>query len=163
MNIILSLDGVLSSDTGEPIRSGVALYYALNNGNRVALITSRTKADAEQWLFSHGIIGYDDLVTESVHIEGDELKKRQFKLSRSQTPVELYVDSDPAMCAWVFEQQRVTTLLFSHPSYAKVEARPDAPKPYRTWAEIEEAVNRANIARSVDRQRPNVEIGEYSD
>jgi len=67
------------------------------------------------------------------------------------------------MCAWVFEQQRVATLLFSHPSYAKIENRPDAPKPYRTWAEIEEAVNRANIARSVDRLRPSSEIGEYSD
>jgi len=163
VNILLSLDGVLSSDTGEPIRAGVAIYYALNNGNRVSLLTSRTKADAEQWLFSHGIIGYDDLICEDVHLEGDDLKRRQFKLLRSQAPVEFYVDSDPSMCAWVFEQQRVATLLFSHPSYAKIENRPDAPKPYRTWAEIEEAVNRANIARSVDRLRPSSEIGEYSD
>ena len=122
MNILLSLDGVLSSETGEPIRAGVALYYALNASNRVAIMTSRTKEDAE-----------------------------------------LFVDADPSLCAWVFEEQKVPTILMSHPSYAKVENRPDAPSKVRKWADIEEAVTRVNIARTLDYKKPDVELGEYGD
>jgi len=39
LNIILSLDGVLRAESGEPNRAGVLVYYALNNLHRVALIT----------------------------------------------------------------------------------------------------------------------------
>ena len=163
MNILLNLHGVLSSESGDPIASGVMLYYSLNANNRVAIITSKNKADAENWLHSHGIIGYDDLVTKEVGIEGDDLTQRQFKMARHGAPIELYVDADPKMCAWVFEQQRVPTVLFSHPSYARMEHRPDSPSKVRTWADIEASVDRVNKARSEDRMRPQHEIGEYSD
>ena len=148
MNILLNLDGVLSSESGEPNRAGVVIYYALNAGHRVALITGRKKADAEHWLNSHGIIGYDDLMSDEVALEGEDLKKRQFILSRSRAPIELYVDSDPSMCAWVLESQGVTTLLVSSPSYLPVENRPDAPKSVRKWSDIEEAIDRVNVAKT---------------
>lgn len=163
MNILLNLDGVLSSDTGEPIPTGIALYYALTASHRVSIITAREKSDAEHWLHSHGIINYDDLVDKRVGLEGDDLKKRQFKAARHGAPVELYVDTDPAMCAWVFETQRITSVLVSHPSYAKIENRPDAPKSMRTWDQIVEAVDRVNVAKAKERMAPNTEIGEYSD
>ena len=140
----------------------MALYYALNINNRVAIATTRTKEDAEQWLNSHGIINYDDLIDSSQKLEGEDLKKRQFVVSRAAAPIELYVDSDPSMCAWVFEDQKVPTLLFSHPTYVKVEHRPDAPKKVRAWADIEEAVNRVNIARSKDAANPK-ELEFWSD
>jgi hypothetical protein len=148
MNIILSLNGVLQAESGEPNRAGVILYYALNTAHRVALITKDDKANAEHWLQSHGIIGYDDLLDNSVELTGEDLKKRQFLLSRGKAPVEMYVDSDPEMCAWVFEHQNVPTLLVSHPSYLPVEHRPDAPRKVRSWNQIEEAVTRVNIAKS---------------
>ena len=154
MNILVALDGVLSSDSGEPNRTGVILYYALNEGHRVAIITSRKKADAEHWLKSHGIIGYDDLIADEVHLEGEELKKRQFLLQRSKVPVELYIDSDPAMCAWVFESQSVPIILYGHPSYLPVESRPDAPSKVRKWSDIEAAIDKANVARSEQRLKP---------
>lgn len=122
--------------------------------NRVAIVTKRNKEDAEQWLNSHGIIGYDDLVANDVALEGEDLKKRQFILSRGKSTVEMYVDSDPAMCAWVFENQNVTSLLFSHPGYVRVEHRPDAPKKVRAWSDIEESINRVNIARSEAAKAP---------
>ena len=65
------------------------LYYALNINNRVAIMTSRKKEDAEHWLHSHGIINYDDLIDYSYHLEGDNLKKRQFVMSRSRAPIEM--------------------------------------------------------------------------
>jgi len=154
VNIVVALDGVLSSDSGEPIRAGVALYYALNINNRVAIMTSRKEADAKQWLQSHGIINYDDLIDSSFALEGEDLKKRQFTLSRSRAPIEMYVDADPAMCAWVFEDQHVPAVLFSHPGFAVVENRPDAPKKVRRWSDIEASINRVNIARSENAQKP---------
>jgi len=154
MNILVSLDGVLSSDTGEPIRAGVMLYYALNLNNRVALVTSRKTEDAEHWLQSHGIINYDDLIDYSFNLEGEDLKKRQFVISRSRAPIEMYVDADPAMCAWVFEQQGIPAIVFMNPGYLAVEHRPDAPKKVRTWNQIEESINRVNVARSKDAANP---------
>lgn len=154
MNILVSLDGVLSSESGEPNRTGVVIYYALHAGHRVGLITSRKKADAEQWLNSHGIIGYDDLMTGEVHLEGEDIKRRQFTLCRTQAPIELYVDSDPEMCAWVFEHQSVPTFLLSNPSYIPVEWRPDAPKAVRKWDDIVSAIDRVNVAKSQGAGQP---------
>ena len=148
MNILLNLDGVLSAESGEPNREGVVVYYALAASHRVQLITSRKKADAEHWLQSHGIVAYDDLMATEVALTGEDLKKRQFILSRSRAPIELYVDSDPSMCAWVLEEQGVTTLLVSNPSYLPVEDRPDAPPSVRKWSDIEQAIDRVNITKS---------------
>lgn len=154
MNILLALDGVLSSDKGEPIRAGVALYYALNANNRVAIFTDRTKADAEHWLMSHGIINYDDLIDSSFALEGENLKKRQVLLSRAKVPYEMYVDADPELCAWAFEEQNLVSLLFMPPAYMRVTNRPDAPKSFRKWSEIEASINRVNISKSVESQTP---------
>ena len=147
MNIILSLDGVLRAESGEPNRTGVLVYYALNNLHRVALITKDDSANAKHWLNSHGIIGFDDLLDNAVDLAGDDLKKRQFTLSRQKAPVELYVDSDPSMCAWVIEQG-IPTLLVSNPSYLPVEHRPDAPSKVRRWSDIEDSITKVNIAKS---------------
>ena len=163
MNILLNLDGVLSSESGEPIRAGVQLYYALNNGHRVALMTSRNKIDAAHWLSSHGIIGYDDLIDSSFKLEGEDLKKRQFTVNRSRAPIELYIDSDPAMCAWVFEEQRIPILMFGSPVYSAIENRPSAPKSVRKWSEIEESVTRVNLARVREYTKTAPELGEWSD
>jgi hypothetical protein len=154
MNILLTLDGVLSSESGEPIRAGVILYYALNNAHRVTIMTNRKEDDAKQWLQNHGIINYDDLVDCSCALEGEELKKRQFLLTRSKAPLEMFVDADPSMCAWAFETQNVTALLFSHPGYVRVENRPDAPSKVRKWSDIEESVNRVNNAKAKEFARP---------
>ena len=148
------MDGLLSTEFGEPIRAGVALYYALNINNRVAIMTSRKEEDAKHWLQSHGIINYDDLIDSSFALEGEDLKKRQFIMSRSRAPIEMYVDADPSMCAWVFEQQNVPAVLFSHPGFAAVENRPDAPKKVRRWSDIEASINRVNISRSEQAQKP---------
>ena len=153
MNILLNLDGVLSSESGEPIRAGVLLYYALNANHRVSIITKRTKVDADHWLNSHGIIKYDDVLDNSCKLEGEDLKKRQVLLSRNKAPVELYVDADPEMCAWVFEKQGIPVILFSDPSFLPIEWRPDAPKQVRSWNEIEESINKINIARSKEAQQ----------
>jgi hypothetical protein len=117
-------------------------------------MTSRKTEDAEQWLQGHGIINYDELFDIESHLEGEDLRKRQFLLARSKAPLEMYVDSDPSMCAWAFEVQNVTSLLFSHPGYVKVENRPDAPSKVRKWSDIEASITRVNLAKAKEAQRP---------
>lgn len=156
------MDGVLSSESNEPNRTGVILYYALNAGHRVAIITGHKRDFADHWLKSHGIIGYDDLVGDELHLEGEDLKKRQFLLQRSKAPIELYVDSDPAMCAWVFEKQNVPILLLTTPSYSPVESRPDAPSKVRKWNDIEAAIDKANLHRAEQALKPQ-DLGLWSD
>jgi hypothetical protein len=75
-------------------------------------------------------------------------------MSRSRAPIELYVDSDPTMCAWVFEEQGLPAIMFMNPGYLPVERRPDAPKKVRKWDQIEESINRINIAKSKDASSP---------
>ena len=162
MNILVALDGALSSENKEPIRTGVLLYYALNNGNRVGILTTQKKDAADHWLRSHGIIGYDDLMGDEVHLEGEDLKKRQFLLQRSKAPVELYIDSDPSMCAWVFEEQKVPFILLGVPSYLPVESRPDAPKKVRKWTDIENAIDKANLHKAEQALKPK-ELDLWSD
>jgi hypothetical protein len=147
MNILLSMEGVLSAESGEPIRAGVALYYALNSMNRVAILTSRNEEYAKHWLASHGIIGYDDLITDYFDLHGEDLKRRQITIARQTSPVEMYVDADPDTCAWMFDQG-VTALLFMPPSYLRIDRRPDMKK----WADIEKAITDQNIAKSQDKR-----------
>lgn len=154
MNVIVNLNGVLSSESKEPNRTGVILYYALNAGHRVGIIAQQKKDDADHWLKSHGIIGYDDLMGDEVHLEGDDLKKRQFLLQRSKSPIDLYVDSDPAMCAWVFSEQNVPIILLTTPSYSPVESRPDAPSKVRKWNDIEAAIDKANLHKAEQAMKP---------
>lgn len=146
MNILLSFD-VISSKSGDPIRAGVVLYYALNSANRVAIMTEHNEKYAEHWLHSHGIIGYDDLLTDFYALHGENLKKRQITISRQTSPVEMYVDTDPEICAWTFEQG-IPTVLFMPPSYIAIDRRPDMPK----WADIEKTITEQNIAKSQDRR-----------
>jgi hypothetical protein len=98
-----------------------------------------------------GIIAYDDLMGDEVALEGDDLKKRQFVRNRSRAPIEhlTYVDSDPSMCAWVFENHAVPTLLVSHPSHLPVVAPTRCPQfsPVK-WSDIENAIDRVNVAKS---------------
>lgn len=147
MNVLLVLEGVLSSESGEPIRAGVILYYSLNANHRVAILTEKTEEQAKHWLHSHGIIGYDDIVTDYYGLPGEDLKRRQITLSRQNTPVEMYIDADPDTCAWMFDQG-ITSILFMPPSYLRIDRRPDMPK----WADIERTITEQNIAKSNDKR-----------
>jgi hypothetical protein len=44
--------------------------------------------------------------------------------------------------------------MFMNPGYLPVERRPDAPKKVRKWDQIEESINRINIAKSKDAASP---------
>jgi hypothetical protein len=147
VNILLSLDGVLSSEHYEANRIGAQIYYALKSAHRVTLYTSWSAEKADNWLAVNGIIEYDDLLTDEYDLVGEDLKKRQLTISRSRQAVELVVDADPSFCAWAFEQG-VPALLFANTELMSVPNRPDAPKGMRRWDEIEAAIIKKNLAKT---------------
>ena len=121
LNVLLSLDGVLSSDSGDPIRAGVMLYYALNINNRVAIRTSRKKEDAEHWLHSHGIINYDDLIDYSSASQRENEESIEAKSSSFESMVFSTVVGT-GMLLWVVQgAQLAATLISVAPAWMQLD------------------------------------------
>ena len=152
MNILVALEGVLSSDnTDNPNRTGALLYYALKTNHRVAIFTGWDRKLAEHWLKVNGFIGFDELIDNTYDLIGEELSKRQITVARSRQAVEMVVTADPDLSAWVFEQG-IPALLFAHPDTMGIGVRPDVKTASnkRTWGAIEDVITQRNIQRSLD-------------
>lgn len=150
MNIVLSLDGVLRSDTGELIVNGLYAYRGFKVIGRVILLTEMERQKAEVWMMMHNLSDYDDLIDESVSVDPAEvLRFRQMEVARSKGPVDLYVDASPAYVAEAL-RRGMTSLLFSSPEYARPEFRPDAPKGVRQWDDLVAERNRQQALKTAD-------------
>lgn len=153
MNVLVSLEGVLSSDNSDnPNRTGALLYYALKSNSRVAIFTGWSKSTAEHWLAVNGFVGYDELIDNSYNLIGDELSKRQITVARSRQPVELVITSEPSLVAWVFENG-IPALLFAHPDTMLINNRPDIKM--KPWADIEDVIVKRNVQRSLEAVKDN--------
>ena len=150
MNIVLSLDGVLRSDTGELIPDGLVMYRAFKILGRVILITSLEESMARVWLMMHNLSDYDLLLDNSCSLDPEEsLKVRQLSVAKARGSVNFYVDSDPSMAAEAL-RQGLTTILVSSPKYSRPDFRPDAPKGVRRWADIVEERTRQQSLKAAD-------------
>jgi hypothetical protein len=152
MNIVMSLDGVIRSDTGDLIPSGLIVYRGFHSLGRVVLLTELDRVRAEAWCVLHNLADYDDLIDGSVAIDPEEpLRLRQIHVARSRGTVDFYLDADPVWVAKAFSMG-MTALLFSHPSYARPEFRPDAPKGVRPWDELLAERTRQQAMIATDRR-----------
>lgn len=143
MNILVALEGVLSSENKIPNRTGVLLYYSLVPHHRVAIFTSWDKEDAEHWLLSNGIIDYAELIDNSYELLGEELAPRQITVARSRHPVEMVLTGDPSLGAWAFENG-ISALVFAHSDSTPIGSRPGM----KPWNEIEDVITKRNINKS---------------
>ncbi len=161
MNVLVSLEGVLSSDNSDnPNRAGALLYYALKAGHRVAIFTSWTQEQAEHWLLVNGFVGYDELIDNRYDLIGDELSKRQITVARSRQAVEMVVTAEPSLAAWSFENG-IPALLFAHPDTMGIANRPDVPSKMRPWGSIEDVITKRNIKRSQDASKEDVSLFHF--
>jgi hypothetical protein len=161
LNVLVSLEGVLSSDNSDnPNRAGALLYYALKTAHRVAIFTSWSKEQAENWLLVNGFVGYDELIDNRYDLIGDELSKRQITVARSRQAVETVVTAEPSLAAWVFEQG-IPALLFAHPDTMGIANRPDVPSKMRPWGSIEDVITKRNIKRSQDASKEDVSLFHF--
>jgi len=120
MTALVSLDGVLRTEVGDPIHEGLKLFRVLVTSYRVVLATDGTKVEAEYWLRNNMISGYADILDNTYAYEGQDLRDRQLKLQRSSGAVELFVDSDTDRVARAYASG-VTSLMFAAPKFIRTK------------------------------------------
>ena len=140
MAIVMFVDGVLRSETGSPIYQGLALYRMFNEDVRVILLTDE-REKTHRWLLEHKINKFDDLIDQNVPGVIDDPDFEQVKYCRSQGKVELVVTGDTDLAKKMLEIG-LDTLLFLHPSYLRPEFRPDGRQGMKSWAAIEEEMDK---------------------
>lgn len=125
MTALISIDGVLRTEVGDPIHEGLKLFRTMVGSYRIALATDGTAEEAEYWLRSNLVTGYAELYDNKVAFEGQDLRMRQLSLARSSGRVELFVDCDVDRCAFAINSG-ITTLLMVKPGFVrrKRETRP---------------------------------------
>lgn len=140
MSILVSLDGVLRSDTQTPIPEGVKLVEALRPMGRLVLLAPGPRAEADHWLRVHGVRAPEDVLDASVALhEGQPVPHRQLAVARARGAVELVVAADPELVIHAIERG-ITALLFSHPVLTSPKHRPDRAR--RSWLEIVETLEK---------------------
>ena len=140
MAIVMFVDGVLRSDMGSPIYQGLALYRMFNEDVRVVLLCD-DRAKTNRWLLEHKINKLDDLIDHTAPGVIDDPDFEQVKYVRSQGKVELIVTADTDLAKKLLEIG-LDTLLFLHPTYLRPEFRPDGRQGQRSWAAIEEELDK---------------------
>ena len=140
MAIVMFVDGVLRSESGSPIYQGLALYRMFNEDVRVILLTDE-REKTNRWLLEHKINKFDDLIDRNVPGVLEDPDIEQVKYVRSQGKVELVVTSDTELAKKLLEIG-LDTLLFLHPTYLRPEFRPDGRQGIRSWAAIEEEIDK---------------------
>jgi len=138
--IVMFVDDVLRSDTGSPIYQGLALYKMFNEDVRVILLCD-DKARTNRWLLEHKINKFDDLVDLNVPGVLDDPDIEQVKYVRSQGKVELVVTGNTDLAKKLLEIG-LDTLLFLHPTYLRPEFRPDGRQGMKSWAAIEDELDK---------------------
>lgn len=138
MSILVTLEGVLRSDTGRPIAEGMKLVETARSIGRLVLLAPGPRAEAEHWLRTHGVKAPDDLLDDSVTLhDGDVLGRRQVTIARARGAVDFLIASDPSLVAFAISHG-ITGVLFSHPVLTSPKYRPDRER--RTWKEIEDTL-----------------------
>jgi hypothetical protein len=141
MTALISLDGVMRTEVGDPIHEGLKLYRVLATSYRTVIATDGTKEEAEYWLRSNLIKGYADILDNTRKFEGEDLRLRQLKIMRVEGVVELFIDSDVDRCAKAYSSG-VTALLFSSPKFVRTK------REVKPWDELKVEVEKQQELRA---------------
>lgn len=149
MHILVEMDGVVRTQQGNPISTGILLVAHLTAYNKLTFISSESRLATEQWMNVNKIVDFDNLIDSSVGLHGESLIERQITMARSQSPIDLVITNNPRAWAFAFDQG-IPSIMFGVPSYTRPEFRPDAPKRLRAWNDIETAIEKQNEAMTKD-------------
>jgi hypothetical protein len=149
MHIVVDLDGVLKGRNDNPISTGVIMVGSLSAWNKLTLISQVSIVETQHWLDTNKIVDFDNIIDNSVALEGEGLSERQLNYVRGRGAVDLFITNNPTLWAYAFEQG-IPSVMFGVPSYTRPEFRPDAPKKVRAWNDIEQAIEKQNTLRTKD-------------
>lgn len=115
---LVSLDGVLKTETGDPIPEGIKLYRILAEQYRVVIASDLSREETEHWCRTNLIIGYADIYDDRYFYEGQDLRLRQLDVAMAIGRVELFVDVDSDYCAAALAKG-VTVIMFASPKFVR--------------------------------------------
>lgn len=136
---IVALEGVLKTETGNPIPEGIQLYRILVEHYRIVISSDLDPEVTEHWLRSHLIVGYADIYDNRSFFEGQELRRRHLDLERSRGKVSLFVDPDADNCAYALACG-ITTVMFASPKFVRVS------RDVKPWEDLKNEVERQRLA-----------------
>lgn len=140
MAIVMFVDGVLRHNSSAPIYSGMALYRMFSEDMRVVLL-SEDKEKTHRWLLEHKINTFDDLIDNNVPGVLEDPEFEQVKYCRSQGKIELVVTANIELAKKLLEEG-IDTLMFLHPNYLRPEFRPDGRQGIRSWAAVQDEMDK---------------------
>lgn len=149
MAVLMFINGVLRDSKQAPIRTGMLLYHALKEKNRVLLLCSDKDKD-DNWLRQNKINKYDDLVgLDNIPALGDFPEFRQVEYTQSQGLVDFVVTSDPSLTSKLLAKG-ITTMMFTSPIYIKESFRPDSKHGVKAWQDIVDEISKQQDAFNED-------------
>ena len=149
MQILVEIDGVLKDKNDGLISTGMLMYSTLTAYNRMTVLSEESEAATMRWLSTNKIVDVDNVIDDSVALEGEDLVERQINVARSRGSIDLFITSNPKHWVYAFNLG-IPSVMFAVPAYLRPEFRPDAPKRVRSWDAIQEAVDKQNESRVND-------------
>jgi hypothetical protein len=135
----VALDGVLKTETGDPIPDGVKLFRILAEHYRVIITSDLDPAATEHWLRTNLIVGYGDIYDNRYFYEGQDLRARQIAIAQAQGRIELFVDPDADRCAYALSKG-IPTILFAAPKFIRTSRK------VKAWEDLADEVDRQRQA-----------------
>ena len=139
MSAIIAIEGVLKTETGDPIPEGIKLFRILSEFYRVVLSSDMDLKKTEHWLRSHMIVGYGEIYDSSLFFVGQELRSRHLAVAKSKGKVELFIDSDSDFCAEALSMG-IPTIMFASPRFVRTIRN------VKAWEDLQTEVDRQKDA-----------------
>jgi hypothetical protein len=139
MSAIIALEGVLKTETGDPIPEGIKLFRILSEFYRTVISSDLDTKQTEHWLRSHMIVGYAEIYDNSMFFTGQELRSRHLAVAKSKGKVDLFVDADADFCAEALANG-VPTILFASPRFVRLSRN------VKPWEDLQVEVARQKEA-----------------
>jgi hypothetical protein len=136
---LVALEGVLKTETGDPIPEGIQLYRILAEHYRVVITSDMSWKKTDHWLRSNLIVGYGDIYDDRYFFEGQDLRNRQLAIAQAQGRVDLFVDPDADRCAYALSKG-IPTMLFASPKFVRTS------REVRPWQDLADEVENQRAA-----------------
>jgi len=139
MSALIALDGVLRTETGDPIPDGIKLYRILAESYRVIISSDLSPALTEHWLKSNMIVGFGDIFNDTHFYVGQDLRTRHIDIAKAQGKLELFVDSGADHCAYALSLG-IPTVMYANPTFVRTT------RIIKPWADLQAEVDRQKEA-----------------
>jgi len=139
MSALIAIEGVLKTETGDPIPEGIKLFRILSEFYRVILSSDMDAKKTEHWLRSHMIVGYGEIYDLNNFYMGQDLRMRHIDLAKSNGKVELFIDSDSDYCAYALSMG-IPTIMFASPKFVR------STRNVKPWEDLQTEVDRQKEA-----------------